>query len=147
MGGWGGWYPPCTQHTPPPCHLHTSTVERTGDEAICVSSGPSRRVDGAMRGDRKGITSVAGRLLKAIRALPDLWGRTGGGGVRGGHRAWGANHVTVQRGERRGPGPGGQTMTHFSLPKFKNVEACDTWHVSVWQGVQGVGGGDGGGAH
>jgi hypothetical protein len=41
-----------------------STVARSGPaDASCESSGPSARALGAIMGDRKGIESVAGRLL------------------------------------------------------------------------------------
>ena len=46
------------------------TVEPRRDSVSCDSSGPSMRAPGAMSGDRKGIVSVAGLLLKEMSTLP-----------------------------------------------------------------------------
>lgn len=43
---------------------HCSIPERNGEVANWDSRGPRALTDGAMKGDRKGMESVAGRLLK-----------------------------------------------------------------------------------
>lgn len=41
-----------------------------GEVASCSSSGPTARALGARKGDRNGMESVAGLLLKLINTLP-----------------------------------------------------------------------------
>jgi hypothetical protein len=61
-----------TQHTCLPAA--TTTAEHRahlrGEVASCSISGPSARAPGASSGDRKGMESVAGLLLKLMRMLP-----------------------------------------------------------------------------
>jgi hypothetical protein len=61
----------CSNQTPnSPCSHTACWPHLKGDVASCSSRGPTARALGARKGDRKGMLSVAGRLLNDINTLP-----------------------------------------------------------------------------
>ena len=56
------------KHTESPCQKSHATGRLT-----CARKGPKARAPGAMNGEKKGIASVAGLLLKDIKMLPALF--------------------------------------------------------------------------
>lgn len=53
-----------TKYTPLRISTHCSTPERRGEVANWDSIGPKALAEGAINGDKKGMESVAGLLLK-----------------------------------------------------------------------------------
>jgi hypothetical protein len=62
---------------PTALQVHICWAHLKGDVASCSSRGPTARALGARKGDRKGMLSVAGRLLNDINTLPSRCGSDG----------------------------------------------------------------------
>ena len=83
-------------HSPLSISTHISTFERSGDVASCDSSGPSERSEGAMKGESRGMESVAGLLLNDMSTLP-AEGTCSTAEGQGGAWLWCITHGTHSR--------------------------------------------------